>query len=182
MRLKQALSIMLPMMLIGCQQIPVADDGSPRSRIAVGSQIMVNKSLAVPAGHARVFLQFGAVVAKNKLDIYHPHCDFEMKQVSYGRLHIEPDTFTVTRVDDGEEQVVLNRGGLQHVAMRVGDGGGMISMRVHYVRHWLHSERQPDVMRMTCHGGFVLSEPFDIPYPSVNDIRTALGEYAEPGK
>jgi len=167
----------LSVLLAGCQQTPAMDEASPRSRIAVGSRIVLHKALLVPAGHARVFLQFGKVTDKSRLDVYLPHCDFETKEVSSGNLRIEPDTFTVTRVDDGEEQVVLRRGGLLHAAMRVGDGA--VSMRVHFVHHWLQSERQPGVMRMTCHGGFVLSEPMAVPYPSVNDIRVALGEYVE---
>lgn len=54
-----------------------------------------------------------------------------------------------------------------------------------YVHLYLESKRQPDVMRLTCHGAFDFM--WDAELPAVNEMREALGEvvtlgiYPEPG-
>jgi hypothetical protein len=42
---------------------------------------------------------------------------------------------------------------------------------------WLHSDNQPDVLRMTCRG--VFAEPWEAEYPTLEEIAVALGDYAE---
>lgn len=170
-----AFSVLL--LLAACQQAPVMNEDSQWMRITPGSSIILNQAVAVPKGDARVFLQAGKAVDKARLNQYHPHCNFEVRSVSDGNMKIEPDTFLVTDVVTGEEEVVtgpsLMRPMVQRVSFESAEGSNMISL---YVRHRLHSERQPQVMRLTCHGGF--GDPSEVHYPSVSDIRNALGDIA----
>lgn len=164
--------VVVALALAGCQQVPVRDESSPYSRIPAGSRIVLHKALSVPQGHARVFLQGGEVKAKAKLNRYYPHCNFELRDVSDGTLRIEPDTFFVTRVTEGEEMVVRRQGPLRRVGFRSDrDSASMISR---FVRYRLGSESQPRLMRLTCHGGF--ADPYEAQYPGISDIRKALGE------
>lgn len=162
--------------LAACQQAPVRDEASYLSRVGVGSTFVVNESLMVPVGRARVFLQGGRVVTKVGLDRYRPHCNFEVRSLSDGSLRIEPDTFLVTRVIVDEEEVVSRPQSLHYAALGLGGdmGGGGINMITHLVRHRLHSERQPEVMYLTCHGGF--DYPFHARTPGIAEIRQVLGE------
>ncbi len=115
------------------------------------------------------------MVPKVRLDRYRPHCNFEVRSVSDGTLRIEPDTFLVTEVDEDEEEVVGLPQPQRYAGLELNGGrGGGINQIVYYVRHWLYAERQPEVMHLTCHGGFDL--PFYARTPGIGEIRQALGQ------
>lgn len=172
---KSGLLVVAALLLAACQQAPLRDEASHRSRVGVGSTFVLHESLIVPAGHARVFFQDGKVVAKAQLDRYRPHCNIEVRTVSDGSSRIEPDTFLVTGVEEYEEEIVARPQHLRYAGLSMSDGdGAMISKIARFVRHWLYSERQPGVMRLTCHGGF--DYPLDALTPSITEIRQALGE------
>jgi hypothetical protein len=153
----------------------VADESSPYSRMPVGSTVVLQQDLAVPAGHARVFLQHGKVVEKRRLDVYYPHCNFEQHAVSDGTAVIKADRFRVTAVGMGEDYVV-QRDALIHAGWSMAGEFGGVSMINRYVGHTLNSPSQPQVTRLTCHGGFAF--PGEAVTPSLTDIRTALGVVA----
>lgn len=165
------------LLLAACQQAPVRDETSHLSRVGLGSTFVLHERLIVPTGYARVFLQGGKVVAKTQLNRYRPHCNFEIRSVSDGTLGIDPDTFLVTGVEEYEEEIVSRPQPLRVAALAGGDNdvGDSISMIARFVRHWLYAERQPEVMRLTCHGGFDF--PLDARTPSVAEIRHALGRH-----
>lgn len=162
-------------LLSACQQMPVQDEASQYSRISPGSRIVLNKDLTVPAGHARVFIQNGAVSDKSQLDRYNPHCNFEIQSVSDGTRQILAGTFLVTAVSTGEELVVQTASPYYRVSFNPGLDRPL-SMIAPFVHHRLHSDTQPEVMRLTCHGGF--AQPWWARYPSVSEIRKALGNVA----
>lgn len=166
---------LIVMLVTACQQAPVRDEDSPLSRIAVGSTVVLNETLKVPPGHARVFVQNGLVKAKVELDRYRPHCNFEVRDVSEGDIQIEPDRFVVTALIEDEEEVVHKRGPTQYAGLEIGGGMDSFTLTSRFVRHRLHSERQPDVMWLTCHGGY--ADPFDVDYPGISNIRKALGKW-----
>jgi hypothetical protein len=152
------------LLLMACQQAPVRDENSPRSRVSIGSHFILHQVLA----------QEGQVVAKNKLERYQPHCNIEVHSVSSGGSYIEPDTFVVTAVMEDEVEVVRGTA-WQHYASLFYSGDGMDTLMLsRFVRHTLQSASQPEVMRLTCHGGF--AEPWQVATPSVREIRQALGE------
>ncbi len=149
-------------------------------RVPAAATVILHQRLQVPAGTARVFLQDGAVVAKNRLHYYYPSCDFEVYRVSDGSARIEPDSFSVTRLSVGDDLVVWRRTPLRYAALGfAGDDDGMPPLVNRYVDYWLHSARQPQVMRLTCHGGFDFEGRATL--PTAADIRTSLGVYATLG-
>jgi hypothetical protein len=169
--------VALLLSLVACQQLRVQDEGSSRSRIRVGSHLMLHQSLMVTADHTRVFIQNGQVVAKTKLDIYQPHCNFEVRSVSSGASIIEPDDFVVTAVMEDETEVVQGTASQQYAALGntlVRGGDATLVMVTRFIRHQLESGHQPEVMRLTCHGGF--AEPWQAVYPSIHEIRQSLGD------
>jgi hypothetical protein len=167
--------VVVAMMLTGCQQIPVQDEASEFSRIVPGSYIVLHQNLTVPEGHARVFVQKGKVRAMGRLNQYYPHCDFEVRKVSDGTMQVLAGRFLVTHLAVGEERVVQRSQGFYRAALTM-SGDYLPAMVAPYVHHQLHSDSQPQVMRLTCHSGF--TELNDAVYPSVRDIRKALGSIA----
>lgn len=166
--------VLVVAVLVGCA--PAAHENlGPSYRILPGTMVALAEPLAVPAGQARVFLQGGEVRAKRRLAVYRPHCNFELRQVSDGSARIEPDHFTITDVRTGDEGVVMRP--VLHPAtfwqVEGDDHPGQVSRYVHYA---LRSARQPQVLRLTCHGGFDF--PGRAELPSLEDIRQALGRYA----
>ncbi len=149
------------------------DEGSPYYRLPVGTNVVLQQELAVQAGHTRVFLQQGKVVAKNRLDIYRPHCDFEQHAVSDGTAVIKADRFRVTAVSSGEDLVVQSDPLIHAGWNLVGEFDG-VTLVNRYVQHTLSSPGQPQVMRLTCHGGFAF--PGQALTPSLTEMRAALGE------
>ncbi len=149
-------------------------------RVPAAATVTLHQRLQVPAGTARVFLQDGAVVAKNRLHYYYPSCDFEVYQVSDGSARIEPATFAVSRLSVGDDLVVWRRSPLRYAALRFAtNDDGMPPLVNRYVDYWLRSARQPQVMRLTCHGGFDFEGRATL--PTAADIRKSLGAYASLG-
>ncbi len=168
-------SLLVPVVLLAACTASVRDVDAPYYRVPVNSLVTLTQALTVPAGKTRVFLQHGKVVAIGKLDQYRPHCDFEVRMVSDGNRRIEPDSFNVTRVEVGDDFVV-SRAPRVYAALVIVNDSDQPSMISPYVHHWLSSAKQPQVMRLTCHGGF--DYPGMAQYPTVNEIRESLGTVA----
>lgn len=159
--------------VVACQTLPVLDESSPRSRIVPQSRIELRETLTVPAGHARVFLQAGRVVPKGRLNQYQPQCNFEVRQVSDGSEQITADTFVVTALYEDETELVARPQMLWRAGWSTDNNSPFVNR---FIRHRLHSPRQPQVMRLTCYGGF--GEPWQVHYPSISEIRLSLGSIA----
>ena len=168
-------AVLLSVLLLGACAAPVRNEDAAHYRVPRHSLITLNQPLTVPEGQTRVFLQHGKVVAKGKLDQYRSHCDFEVRGVSDGSQVIEPDTFDVTRVSVGDDFVV-SREPVVYAALVIFNDANQPSQISPYVHHWLSSTKQPQVMRLTCHGGF--DYPGIAEYPSIKQIKQALGAVA----
>ncbi|MCB1760227.1 MAG: hypothetical protein KDI68_10680 [Gammaproteobacteria bacterium] len=140
-----------------------------------GTQLQLMRALVVPGGETRVFLQRGEVVARSQLDYYHPSCDLELRALKQHARSIEQDVFIVGRLSSGRESVVqLMQPQLASTRLvgRFFPHGGASVHR--FLRIELLSERQPDVMRLTCRGA--LDDEHAAQLPGRNEIRLALGD------
>ncbi len=169
----------LTLLLAACSQSYLVSDDQdyPYNLPPVGSSLVIKKPITVPADETRIFLQRGELLRKSKFDRYEASCSLELRKLAESPREIQPDTFIVGRVERLMQRVVRNDPAPEG-PMKVGmddDGGTPLVVRGYHL--WLGSERQPDVMRMTCRGYFDdinRAEP-----PSFNDIRRSLGDYAE---
>lgn len=169
----------LLLLLAGCAAHQGYGTLSSHERIAVGSRIILHRELTIPANQTRIFLQRGQV-SVGGFDQYYPHCNFEVRSLSEMVRSIVPDDFTVTRVQEGFEEVVgldesAKVAALEAVSLYgvFGTDQSLVSRFVHF---YLTSQHQPDVMRLTCHGAFDFR--WDAELPTVAEIREALGEFA----
>jgi hypothetical protein len=178
MDMKRLVTVILGLFLSACaQQYLVNDDLDYAYNLPpVGSTLAVKKPITIPAGQVRVFLQHGDVFNKSDFDRYEPSCSLELRKLADSPREIQPDSFMVSKVQRLMQEVVRNtppQAGLVKVEW-IPDGKPMV---VHGYHLWLGSDKQPDVMRMTCRGFFNdinRAEP-----PSLNDVTKSLGDYAE---
>ena len=143
-----------------------------------GAQLQVLQALPVSAGKARVFVQDGVI--SGGYDNYRPHCAFEIESIDHNGVTIEPDTFQVVRVQHSLVQVVQARpltvAGPWRTFAGINGFGGSSSYHEGY-HFWVYSERQPEVMRMSCYG--VYAQPYELEPPTLAEIGHALGGLAE---
>ena len=166
----------LTFLLLGCAQPTIEDDDQAVRLPSVSDEIQLDQDLVILSDNTRVFFQRGKVVAKKDLDHYHPSCDLEVRTLSPEVQHVEKDSFTVTRVIFSQESVVVWDG------VRVawfGWGGGLWTEGgqsiYRFIRMELHSDVQPDVLRLTCRGAY--EDYHRASYPSPVEIRIALGRF-----
>lgn len=174
-------------LLIGaCQQSATVRESFGQGFVQLsGSYLVLKQPLDVPAGKARVFIQAGGTpeapsrVLSGGFDHYSPHCAFEIRSIDHAGFTIAPDTFRITQVQGSLERVVetapVEVAALGFAGLGM-DGGGSTAYHEGY-HFWLASERQPQVMRMSCYG--VYAEPYELYPPTLQEIREALGGIAE---
>lgn len=144
----------------------VADAG-PRRLPAAGTRIQLNEPLRVPAGTARVFIQFGKVRPHRELNTYETYCKFFVPR-SRTELaepyQIEADEFTVTKAQRGRDEFADASGAFR----KVRDG----TTTTLVVRMKIRSERQPMVAEFIC-ARFGSNNFYD--YPTVAEMKSTLG-------
>lgn len=192
------------LLVAGCSSMEIDNPGSDYYRPPAGSLVHLNQALTVPAQQTRVFIQHGKVV--NGVDLYAPHCNFEVRTLKPTPRQIEPGTFAVTRVQPGGEQVVMQGGCSQdeleqnpaEAGSKCGAPGfhpvlsGSLTGRqvaglpwhvlsdppviTRFYHFYLASKAQPDVLRLTCHAA-----QDDAPraqLPTFGEMQEALGGVA----
>lgn len=177
------LAVLLSTTLLGCAAIEATrDPASPFFVIPEGAVLELHQRVEIRPGTARIWLQRGRVVAGR--DWYAPACNLEVRTLDReGIQTVMPGAFAIRRVQSMEEQVELPRPGVQLAAagysIGLGFGGldddGMMGMWRGY-HLWLESEKQPDVLRMTCMGAF--ADPWEVRPPGLHDLRAVFGEIA----
>jgi len=99
-----AIFVVSILILSGCQTTDyIGNENSPRYRIPVGSTLILNQTLTIPAEQSSIYLFRGKVVTYDDVDIYYPHCQFRMKNVGKQVRTVKPDTFVVTKINDWED-------------------------------------------------------------------------------
>lgn len=184
MRLFAILAISMLVLAACSKSVAVRDAVGRQSRQLQGADLVVNSPLPVMAGKARIFVQDGSVSGgdggffSRSYDQYRPHCAFEIRSVSHNGFTIQPDTFKITRVQGSMQQVVQRRP-VQLAALHLAGGfdGGMGGGAYHEGYHfWLESDRQPEVMRMSCYGAYAQFP--DLRPPTLQEVTQALGAVA----
>lgn len=168
--------LLLMTLLAGCSQHEVKYDLGPDQALSVGSEIQLNRDVEIPPERARVFFQRGKMIPLGQLDYYNTSCDIQVRNLSSESQVVRPDTFTISQIVYGQEQVV-QWGGIKLAGL--GWGGGLLwnsDISIHrIVRFGLHSEQQPDVLRLTCRGAW--DDFHSARYPSPVETRVALGDF-----
>lgn len=140
----------------------------------------------IPAGKAKTFIQFGKVTDRS-FDRREQHCRIEIYALQPQKTTIHPDQFTVSRVQIGDEQIAQQSlpAGISpqipfaFVGNAAAQGDYQPPETMDYVHLYLRSERQPNVLRLTCAGALSNGDPLDSPRshrPQRQQINQILGK------
>jgi hypothetical protein len=176
--LKSIIAILMLMLVTACVQQSIRDRNSAFFQVPVGSTLVLHDTLEIKPGHTRLFVQRGVVTKHSDLDQYWPSCSFEVRDLKETPQQIQPDSFSVVRVQQGETEIVslvpIQVAALNLSRLAIWDGGNPLVSRFYHL--WLTSAQQPNVMRITCYGAQADLPEADLPL--FMEIEAALGPIA----
>ncbi|MBO1927753.1 hypothetical protein J3998_09210 [Thiomicrorhabdus sp. 6S2-11] len=155
-----------------------------------GESFVLQQPVTIGAGRARVYIQHGQITGSG-FDRYEPHCRLETRDLNPQGRTIQPDSFTISAVRIGEEAVAAKQtktsdfmlaatGGFIGQAMaNDSDNDSNRVPTMDFVHLYLQSDKQPNVLRLTCAGSLSDGDPFDEPRshrPEREKINKILGE------
>jgi hypothetical protein len=164
----------LTVVLTACQSAYLADgrpnENSTLLEVPVGSRVVLKQELIVPAYQQDVFLQKGKAYDFSTVNKWLPYCAFSLYAQAKKPKVMAPDTFVVRKVS---RQLLFQLAGRPVQVAGITDGSdGFQSWRVNAAVMELGSERQPDVVKLTCAAWGL---PPDATYVTLAAIRGALG-------
>ena len=149
--------------------------------VPVNSTLRVLQPLTIPVRDTQVYIQEGALQYPggpfSGRDLYYPFCYMELADISAAPQTIEPDTFTVTAVYQDETDIIAEAAPIRVAGPLLASDGGAVRMIYLMTVMHLHSDRQPQVKKLVCSGGFDLESSAKL--PTVKDIEAALGNVAK---
>jgi hypothetical protein len=165
------------LLLAGCAAPPAGPD-APWALPAEGGLLHLQQPITVAANRTRSFIQQGRSLPGGGINQLEPSCNLEVHTLADQPRTLEPDRLQILgsrrQVETVVQAPVPREGPFQRVGL---SGGGDSPPDIMHVIHFtLQSERQPDVMRLTCRGA--LAEPWRARPPSLNEMRAALGAIA----
>jgi hypothetical protein len=145
------------------------------SPLQPGDELIMLKTLTIPSGKARIYLQGGKTGSYGGSNQYEPFCYFLVRDPLPAKQQIKPGTFVVDSVWLDETTVSVEYPVRLAAAYSVGSGGGRspIAYQFHIA---LKAVDQQDVT-LVCSGAYdmpVTAAPIRLP-----EVRQALGDYAE---
>jgi len=172
---KALLVLSLTALLAACQTMSYqGNERSPYFVVPNDSRVVLTQQLTIAAEEVAVYTQDGRVLPFAEVNKYHPHCKFELYTRRNATRTVAPDEFVVTRALQ-EETASAAAGALRYARLRlavIGDEPGGAPLRSFTTRMYLHSDKQPDVYRLSCaQWGY---PPFDR-HVTIEEIRRALG-------
>ena len=165
------LLVLSAILLSACQSWHEPSETSPYYAIPVGSKLVLNQPVTIPAGTASVYIQRGQIVPYNGRDTYYANCKFEVETIRSAAYTVQPDEFVVSKV---RQRIELNR----HfepgtLVAQTGDSSGDVTSKYYARLFYLESTKQPDVLRMVC--GRWDYRAFSN-HLTIQEIRSALGD------
>lgn len=158
--------------LSACQNTVAIDiETSPFYNIPAGSTVTLNQEMTFPPDEVSIYLFNGNVVPRATIDIYKPHCKFELYNMQPMAQTITPDTFTIRKIVDFNVQNMPS--GRRYASFAVSRFATSSPSYQPYTTYmYLHSDKQPNVYRLSCRHW---EDPVDARYLTVSQIRQTLG-------
>jgi len=139
----------------GCQTVSYqGNENSPFYVVPAGSHLVLEREITIPGDHASVYIQGGQQSSYWDVNPFYPYCKFEVRTPKDIPQKVEPDDIAVTRAFQETPSIVRNGpqrpdGRARLVRVSSVDSEGMAAT-VFATTMWLHSDRQPEIFRMTC--------------------------------
>jgi hypothetical protein len=175
------LVLVLSLAAAACQPLSSYPVDSPWYQPPAGSELVLNQPVEISPNAATVRFQFGKIVSG--VQDFEPNCVFELTTVRETPQRVEPDVFVVTKVRSGSSIFRAERPqppGLPGLMKAGLSFEGSSPTRYYYqTEMFLRSERQPNVLMMTCQHAWQ-SPPSRFEFqrpPTVAEMRQAMGDY-----
>lgn len=168
-------------LLLACGPMTIKD-AAKQSYIPIQGWILeLHQDVVIPPRRTRVFFQEGRMLYG--INDYKPHCQLRVRNISEQPQAVHADRFTIDNVYGAEDTIVssdlirLAAAGGTVIAGGGGNGGGNGETRLMYFYFMgLHAEKQTNVTYLVCGGA--LEDPAFAAYPTIQEIRAAMGDYA----
>ena len=165
--------------LPACTLYPVNLEPPAYQVIKPGQVLQLNENLTIPPDKAAVFIQSGNIVASsNIIDQWSPNCRVVVQGLEENERTIQPDDFTVIRVNYERTyaltEPVMYASRFDGVNM---SSSGALPIAEEYIIYlFLKSDKQPFVKQLICKHW---ENPHDGNHLTVKQIRQALGTIIE---
>ncbi|MEJ2619241.1 MAG: hypothetical protein P8163_03045 [Candidatus Thiodiazotropha sp.] len=169
--------IVVALCLSGCSSNfqTTLNTANPYHQIPVGSKLVLKQPLQVSAQQSRLFIQQGETMQLEDFDRYQANCNFELRERGERAQTINPQTFTINRVEGLMVEVVKTSSTNGFVSVGLNDQGTpMVTQGYHF---WFDAEPRSEVMRLSCRGAF--DDMWASHPPSIEEIKQTLGNLAE---
>lgn len=145
--------LMITPLLTACAGMHSTDPDSMSFSIPEGSIMSLNNAMTIPREDTHGVIQFGKEIKDGDRKDYEINCRLDFKD--FGPRTIEPEDFTVTRTEDGQNWI------------------SQPSILRFYTEVYLSSNKETDVIKMVCqqYGG-----PIDRNF-TVAEMQEALGNF-----
>ena len=167
-------------LLYGCLSTQARVSWDNTYGIPVNSTISLLQPLTISAQDTQVFIQYGKAVYSSGYtygyDQYYPFCFFEVQDIAQAEQTILVDNFIVTEVFQDETQFVQATPTRMASLITV-SANYTVPMIVQTMTMRLHSDKQPQVKKLVCGGGF--DHPPFAKLPTIKEIEVALGDIAQ---
>lgn len=141
------LSVLFLTVLSGCGFNLKVPEVFAYETLKPGATFKLQQGIHFPAYTALVNLQNGTQKSGFKLDQYYPHCTLELKTQSSSYRIIQPDVFTLVKIQTQTEYVM--KPGIKYASLGtlLADNSSDIIYKTVF---YLKSENQPDVELLSC--------------------------------
>ncbi len=151
--MKSLILILALLNITACQSIYSNDPDSMFFSIPRGSTLSLNKNLTIPSSDTHATIQAGKEIADEERNFYHINCRMDFKK--FGPRTIEPETFIITRTEDGQTWV------------------SQPNIKRYYTEAYLSSDKDTDIIKMECQ---IYGDQTDRNF-TVAEMQQALGDF-----
>lgn len=169
----------LQCLVSACGPVTIKDTSTQSSIPIQGWMLELNQDLVIPSRRTRVFFQAGGLVYG--ISELEPHCQLRVEDISDQPQTVHAGRFAIVKVYGTLDQIVSNEpvrvaaAGAALIAGGGGNGNGESRQMYLYFME-LQAEKPTPVTYLVCGGA--LDDPAFAEYPTIQDIRAALGDHA----
>ena len=165
--MRQLAICLLSLALVGCAAGTGYRYPNGQTPLPVINTVTLNAPIEVRADYASEYIQGGQVRPYMTISEYYPHCKFELRTRADTVRTVQPETFAVTGIRRDRFMA-----GYRRMMVASSDGGDYNPVMSTTVIS-LHSDRHPDVFRLSCSQ---LDEPYLARHVSLEQMRNTLGD------
>jgi hypothetical protein len=167
------LSIMLTL-LAACQGPLTRGPDSAYYTYPTGMNIVLGRTLTVPANSATVRLQFGRTVASNAVQDTEPYCIFELNTVRDVPQPLAPERFDVIRI----ERRIQDFSGMPVAPMQGLFGRDEGPSQIYFITEFhLNAGKNGNVRSLSCQSNQSSLTPPQQRHLSLQEMQGAVGDY-----